>query len=195
MQCAGRGRQLVALCGLLLLLLLLWLSLSTAWALSLWQEEQQRLRVGLNLFPAVLGAQERLSAQQTAEGALEIVVVYRSTDKAAQQAASSLKALGKVQGLPLRVSLLPIEQLKAAQGRPLAAIFVASSGLEPDRLRRLSELHRVLVFSPFEGDVSAGAVAGIHVADRILPSINLAQARRAGLSFKPFFLRVAHHAE
>lgn len=168
-------------------------------ALPLWQEELQRLRVGLNLFPAVLGAQEQLSAQRNADGVLEIVIVYRSTDKAAQQAVASLEALGQVQGHPLRVSVLPIDQLEPDREPdrepPLAAIFVASSGLEPDLLRRLSERHQVLVFSPFEGDVSAGAVAGIHVADRILPSINLAQARRAGLSFKPFFLRVAHHAE
>ncbi|MCF7978129.1 MAG: YfiR family protein [Chromatiaceae bacterium] len=188
-QHAGCGRQF----GALSCLLLLWLS--SAWALPLWQEELQRLRVGLNLFPAVLGAQEQLSAQRNADGVLEIVIVYRSTDKAAQQAVASLEALGQVQGHPLRVSVVPIEQLEPNREPPLAAIFVASSGLEPDLLRRLSERHQVLVFSPFEGDVSAGAVAGIHVADRILPSINLAQARRAGLSFKPFFLRVAHHAE
>ncbi|MBK1620905.1 hypothetical protein CKO42_21250 [Lamprobacter modestohalophilus] len=188
-QHAGCGRQF----GALSCLLLLWLS--SAWALPLWQEELQRLRVGLNLFPAVLGAQEQLSAQRNADGVLEIVIVYRSTDKAAQQAVASLEALDQVQGHPLRVSVVPIEQLEPNREPPLAAIFVASSGLEPDLLRRLSERHQVLVFSPFEGDVSAGAVAGIHVADRILPSINLAQARRAGLSFKPFFLRVAHHAE
>jgi hypothetical protein len=191
MHCAGPlGRLGWLLC---LLPMVIW-SLSSL-AVPLWQEEQQRLRVGLNLFPAVLGAQERLAEQCNADGELEIYVVSRSLDKAAQQAADALKAIGEVQRLSLRVTVLPIEQLRSAREQPIAAIFIATSGLEPQQLRRFSERHRTLVFSPFEGDVSAGAVAGIHVADRILPSINLAQARRAGLSFKPFFLRVAHHAE
>lgn len=176
-----------------MLLILFWQPLS--WASSLWQEEQQRLRVGLNLFPAVLGALEKLSEQCNADGELEISVVYRTTDKAAQQAADSLQALDNLQGLPLRVRIMPIRQLRSARAGSIGAVFVASTGLEPQLLRLLSERHQTLVFSPFEGDVIAGAVAGVHVADRILPSINTEQAQRAGLSFKPFFRKVAHHVE
>jgi hypothetical protein len=43
--------------------------------------------------------------------------------------------------------------------------------------------------------VEEGAVAGIYVADRILPQVNLAQARRARLRFKSFFLEVARPYE
>ncbi|MEA3639749.1 MAG: YfiR/HmsC family protein [Lamprobacter sp.] len=151
--------------------------------------------MGLNLFPAILGAQEELPAQCNADGALEIAVVYRASEQAAKQAARTLKQIGQVQELALVVSILPVERLSANPEQSLAAIFIANSGLEPALLRRLSEHYQVLVFSPFEGDVAAGAVAGIHVADRILPAINLKQARRAGLSFKPFFLGIAHHAD
>ncbi|KAA6183847.1 hypothetical protein F2Q65_14415 [Thiohalocapsa marina] len=184
-------RGLRALCCLLLVLF--WLS--PVGALPLWQEEQQRLRVGLKLFPAVLDAQQELATKRRDDGMLEIAVVYRTSDQAARQAAAALEALDKVQDIPIAVSVLTVEQLQDNGARHIGAIFVASSGLEPELLRRLSEHHRVLVFSPFAGDVAAGAVAGIHVADRILPAINPAQAGRAGLNFKPFFLRVAHHAQ
>ncbi len=78
---------------------------------------------------------------------------------------------------------------------PLGGIFVASLDVGGKRLRLWSERHRTLVFSPFAGDVEAGAVAGIHVADRILPFVNLPQAHRAEVRFKPFFLDVAHRYE
>lgn len=191
LPCALIGSRPGAFCCLLLLLI--WLC--PAWAASLWEEEQQRLRVGLHLFPAVLGAQEDLSAQRNAEGVLEIVVVHKTSEQAAKQAVRALKELGQVQEIALALTILPVEQLPATHDRSLAAIFIASSRLEPALLRRLSEQHQVLVFSPFEGDVAAGAVAGLHVTDRILPAINLKQAQRAGLSFKPFFLGIAHHAD
>ena len=70
---------------------------------------------------------------------------------------------------------------------------MTSVGVGAARLRAWSERFRTLVFSPFAGDVEAGAVAGIYVADRILPFINLRQAQRAGIRFKPFFLKVARH--
>ncbi|MBK5940873.1 YfiR/HmsC family protein [Halochromatium roseum] len=136
-----------------------------------------------------------MPAQRNADGVLEIAVAYRASEQAAKQAARALEQLGQVQEIALAVTILPVERLAANPERSLAAIFIANSGLEPALLRRLSERYQVLVFSPFEGDVAAGAVAGIHVADRILPAINLEQARRAGLSFKPFFLGIAQHAD
>jgi hypothetical protein len=162
---------------------------------GLWPEEQQRLRVGLKLFPAVLGAQEELRARCGPDGMLRVLVVHRGSDEVAQRAARSLKDLGEVDKLPLAVGIRSLGELESSSEESIAAIFVASVGLEHKRLRRLSERHRVLVFSPFAGDVAGGAVAGIHVADRILPAVNLEQAKRAGLRFKAFFLRVAHHGE
>jgi hypothetical protein len=162
---------------------------------SLWPEERQRLHVGLRLFPAALGAQEELSRLCDADGALRVIVTYRGSDEAARLVATSLEDVGEVQGRPLKVLLLPIAELDAKQESVVAGIFIASVGLEPNLLGRLSARHRTLVFSPFAGDVAAGAVAGIHVADRILPAVNLQHARRAGVRFEPFFLRVAHRVE
>lgn len=196
MKCAapcavpGRGWLAVLIC---LLLTTTWSPVG--WGGSLWAEDQQRLSVGIKLFPAVLGAQEALAAQRGSRGALEVIVVYRGSDQTARQAAAALEEIGSVQDIPLRISTQPVAALDAKPGRLLAAIFIASVELEPKRLQRLSEQHRTLVFSPFAGHVAGGAVAGIHVADRILPAVNLQQARRAGVRFKPFFLKVAHHVE
>lgn len=165
-----------------------------AWTQSLWQEEEQRFRVGLKLFPAVLGAVDDLEYKRTSGGKLEIRVVYEGSDDVAREAAAALRDIGRIREIPLNVQTLSAEALDA-EDAVLGGIFVASVDVGGKRLRRWSERHRALVFSPFAGDVEAGAVAGIHVADRILPFVNLPVAQRAQVRFKPFFLKVVRPYE
>jgi hypothetical protein len=165
-----------------------------AWTQSLWREEEQRFRVGLKLFPAVLGAIEDLEEKRATSGKLEIRIVYEGSDAVAREAASALRGIGRIREIPLNVQTLSAEALDSDDSR-LAGIFVASVDLGGKRLRLWSERHRALVFSPFAGDVETGAVAGIHVADRILPFVNLPRAQRADVRFKPFFLKVARRYE
>ena len=176
------------------LLLCLGLVATHGWTQSLWQEDEQRFRVGLKLFPAVLGAVEDLEDKRTSGGQLEIRVVYEGSDTIAREAASALRGIGRIREIPLNVQTLSAEALDADDSL-LGGIFVASVNVGGKRLRRWSERHRTLVFSPFAGDVEAGAVAGIHVADRILPFVNLPWAERADVRFKPFFLKVARPYE
>ncbi|NCA69314.1 MAG: hypothetical protein EOM91_04280 [Sphingobacteriia bacterium] len=173
----------------------LWLSGMAVTAQTLWTEDLQRLRVGLKLFPAALGALEGLDQRRSEDGGLPVVVLYSGSRDAARQAVSALEDVEPVQGMPLEVSALSLQEIEHYEGPRISAIFIASVGLQPAQLRGLSERHRTLVYSPFAGDVRGGAIAGVHVADRILPAVNLTQARRVGLSFKSFFLRVAHHEE
>jgi len=157
----------------------------------LWQEEEQRLRVGLKIFCAVLGAVEGISDRAAPDGAIEVVVVHKGSADAASQAVLDLQAMGQIQGRPLRLRTLTAKALDNYTEPAPAGIFVASPGVPAERLRAWSERLRTLVFSPFAGDVEAGAVAGLHITDQILPYVNTAQARRAGVRFKAFFLKVA----
>ncbi len=158
---------------------------------TLWEEEQQRFRVGLKIFPACLGAVENLDDRLASDGSLQVLVVYEGSDAAAIKAVTSLNGIGKVRGLTLNAKALSVTALDEDREAEVSAIFVASVGLDPRHLRTWSERYRVLVFSPFDGEVEAGAVAGLYVADRILPYINLTQSQRAGIRFKAFFLQVA----
>jgi hypothetical protein len=157
---------------------------------SLWQEEEQRFRVGLKLFPACLGALEGLEDRSAATGKLEIRIAYEGSETVAREAASALGGIGRIRGIPLNVMTRSAGALDA-DATGLDGIFVASVNVGGKRLQLWSERHRTLVFSPFAGDVEAGAVAGIYVADRILPFVNLHQAQRAEIRFKPFFLKAA----
>jgi hypothetical protein len=177
--------------------ILLWMGLQAnpASGGSLWQEDEQRFRVGLKIFPAVLGALEGLEAKRSPDGALTVVVAYEGSAETADQAASDLRDMGQIHDLPLNVTTMTATALDKYAGAPIGGIFVASVGIGTQRLRAWSAQHRALVFSPFAGDVEAGAVAGIHIADQIRPYVNAAQAERAGLRFKAFFLQAARQHE
>lgn len=181
-------------CLVAALALCLGLVATRAWNQPLWQEEEQRFRVGLKLFPAILGAIEDLEDRRASDGKLEIRVVYEGADTVAREAAAALRSIGRIREIPLNVQTLSADALDADDSL-LGGIFVASVDVGAKRLRLWSERHRALVFSPFAGDVEAGAVAGIHVADRILPFVNLPRAQRAGVRFKPFFLKVVRRYE
>jgi hypothetical protein len=157
----------------------------------LWQEEEQRLRVGIKIFSAVLGAVEGISDRAAPDGTIEVVVVHKGSADAASQAALDLEAMGQIQGRPLRLRTLTAKALDNYTEPAPLGVFVASTRVPTERLRAWSERLRTLVFSPFAGDVEAGAVAGLHITDQILPYVNTAQAGRAGVRFRAFFLKVA----
>ncbi|MGE5154890.1 MAG: hypothetical protein ACM3ST_12860, partial [Bdellovibrio bacteriovorus] len=150
---------------------------------------------GLEIFPAVMGAVEARDDKVSTAGDLPIAVVHAQSPDAGRHAASTLQAVESIRGHPLKVIILEAADLDTYAGPPLAGIFVANAGIEGARLRSWSERLRTLVFSPFPGDVEAGAVAGVHVSDQVLPFLNLPQAARAGVRFRPFLFRVARHHE
>ena len=164
-------------------------------AQSLWYEDQQRLNVGLKLFPAFLDADRNLDHRIGASGELPLLIVHEDQPQAADSAAASLRALATIRGLPIRPEIVTAAQLAQLPNRPVAGIFVATSGIPRALLEQWTRHYQVLVFSPFVGDVERGAVAGIYVSDRILPYLNPAAAQHANLEFTPLFLRIAKRHE
>jgi hypothetical protein len=158
---------------------------------TLWHEDEQRVRVGLKLFPACVGALEAIETWLTPQGSLLVLVVHAGSNASARPVVASLESVGRIRDYPLEIQSLSATELDAYSGERPVGIFVSSVDLAPRQQRLWSERQRTLVFSPFAGAVEGGAVAGIHVADRVLPFVSPAQARRAGIRFKSFFLNVA----
>lgn len=161
---------------------------------TLWREDEQRMQLGLKLFPVSIGAVESLETALGPDGRLLVLVVHEGAKPPALQLPAQLES-AKVRGHGLRAKVLSAAELDAYSGPRPGGIFIASVGLSPDRLRAWSERQRALVFSPFDGAVEAGAVVGLHVADRLLPIVNLTQAERSGIRFRPYFLEEARHYE
>ena len=190
MHIRGRTRRSVPV-GWGLIGLVLVCCLFPAYPQVLWPEDEQRLHVGLKLLPAFLAADQDLAAKATPEGRILVLVVHRDAPESALDVVAELRRVEKIGELPIKVEIIRTDQLASYQGTRVAGIFLSTPDAGGQDLESWAERFHALVFSPFVGDVERGAVAGIYVAERILPYVNPDQAQRAGIRFKPFFLKVA----
>jgi|CXWL01.1.fsa_nt_gi hypothetical protein len=158
-----------------------------------------RSESGARLFRAMLAADVDLEKKLDAEGALGIAIVHTGdVDRA--------KALGDlvarrdakrpseaIKGLPVRIDIVRVEELQTTGPRAVAAVFIA----EPlrreaiDALVRFGVERRVIIYSPFEGDVEQGVAGGLSIEAQVRPFVNTAALRAAQVTLKEFFLKVA----
>ncbi len=150
-----------------------------------------RLQIGINLLPAVIAANQSLAISDGSND-LPIYLVYRENRRHALQLEPALRQVGEIRKRKLEIKTLSLEALLAAEPAPLSIVFIT----EPldrrlDELVELAQRHRILLFSPFKGDVELGVTAGFQVTDKVLPLVNMASLKQSKIQLKAFFLRIA----
>lgn len=156
------------------------------------EQNDRRVLMGLRLFPAIVAADQELAKKRSGNDALSIVLLYREDAVAAENAARRLATTGKIKNFPLAIRMVSYDQLNTLTTDPPAAIFLVEwSPGDLEGVVRFGITHQRIVFSPFKGDVRAGASAGIFISDRMLPLINRKTLDAAGIRLQPFLLDVA----
>lgn len=154
--------------------------------------ENSRLEAGMDFFPSFLAADADITRKAAPDGHLDLVILHRGDLGTAERLARRLEQVGRVRGLPIRVTLSDDIQLSRFRAHPPAGLFLAQP--------RIDDLHQVLdwgrkhgriVFSPFRGDVARGVPGGVSVREVVLPLVNQRTMERWGIRLKPFFLRIA----
>jgi len=150
-----------------------------------------RLQIGINLLPAIVAANQSLAATDIKRN-LPIYLVYREDRYQGEQLKQRISQVGKIRGRALEVEAISLDEFIAAEPQPLSVVFIA----EPlDRqlpgLVRFAQQQRLLLFSPFAGDVERGVTAGFQVTDKVLPQVNMASLKQSKIQLKAFFLRIA----
>jgi len=150
-----------------------------------------RLQIGINLLPAVIAANQSLATSEGTDD-LPIYLVYRENRRRALQLEPGLRQIGEIRKRKLGIRTLSLDTLLAGEPAPLSTIFIA----EPldqrlDELVELAQRQRILLFSPFKGDVELGVTAGFQVTDKVLPLVNMASLKQSNIQLKAFFLRIA----
>ena len=156
--------------------------------------EDVRLRAGLDVFRSVLAADMNIMDKRGPDGALLLVLIYRNNKSIAENVARHLEDAQRIHGVPIRVAIATSASLDQYRDPPPAGIFMVQEiRNDLETVIDYGKKHRIIVFSPFEGDVEAGVVGGIHISDRLLPYINIGAMKASGIRIKPFFLRVSKH--
>ncbi|TVO58187.1 YfiR family protein [Denitromonas halophila] len=187
-RCVVRIRRI--LCSVLATLLIAgspWLG-----AIAADEQDARRVTVGLNLFPALLAADQNIADKRVGSGPLLLLLIHRDEVQLVEQLAAALRDKGAIRGIPLRVQPVLVSELADYATAKVAGVFVAQRmGDDIDAVLDFSRRHQLLSFSPFPGDVERGVAAGISVSDRVLPYVNIDAVDAAGVRIKPFFLRIA----
>jgi hypothetical protein len=157
-------------------------------------QDERRVRTAARLFRALLAADVGIERKADADGRLD-VAIYSPDAATAERVAVLIVPPDaaepvSVRGLPLR--LRHIDGL-ADDPPPPVALFLATplAAAELDRLVGWSIRHRVILYSPFEGDVERGALAGLAIGAKVQPYLNQRSLSASQVVLKPFFLRVA----
>jgi len=150
-----------------------------------------RLKIGINLLPAIIAANQSLAASD-GTNSLPIYLVYLENRRLAQQLEPGLRQVGEIRKRKLEITTLSLDELLAKGPAPLSIVFIT----EPldQRLPELVELaqqQRILLFSPFKGDVKLGVTTGFQVTDKVLPLVNMTSLKQSKIQLKAFFLRIA----
>ena len=158
--------------------------------------DDRRIRAGARLFRSLLAAQVALESKAAADGALH-VVLYGADPHLTGEIAELIAANGEggkagIKDLPVKID--SVANLAAlAQASQPAGVFLVSSQSEQDlaELVRWSTAAKVVLYSPFDGDVERGAAAGICIEAKVQPFLNLPALQAAGVEIKPFYVKVA----
>lgn len=157
-----------------------------------------RVETGARLFRAMVAADVDLEKKTDGDGALRILVVHGGDEERARLALDLLvrrdatRAPDAIRGLPVRGEAMRVDEL-ALSRKPASAIFIA----EPLRRTALAAviqagaLRRVIVYSPFEGDVEQGVAGGLSIEAQVRPFVNAEALRNAQVTLRDFFLKAA----
>lgn len=166
-----------------------------AWSLSgstsLAQEGlAPRLQIGSSILPGILAADKRLGSGESET--LPIYLVYRDNRRQAEQIRPGLEKIDRIRGRSVRIESVSLDDLASLEPPPASALFITEPlGADLERLLDFARQRKLLLFSPFEGDVERGVATGFRVTDKVLPMVNMQALKQTNVQLKAFFLRIA----
>lgn len=157
--------------------------------------DDRRARAGVRVFRSLLSAEIGIENKAGEDGRLHLLIV--GGEEAQVEELATLLAPSKagkpatLRGLPLDVQR--VEQIVAGEGEVPAGVFLAEAPDEEElqALIAWSIANQVMLYSPFEGHVERGVMAGIAIEAKVRPYLNTRTIAEAGLELKPLFLKVS----
>ena len=158
----------------------------------------RRVQISLSLFPKIVAVDNGFKTKLTGENKVRLVFVYdRNKFKANELAEELQKSSRNIENVAIDSISVPLdEQLQDYSVSP-TAIFVAEPLGEEDfkRLVLYGIKKRVIVFSPFSGDVERGATVGLSITTRVFPYFNNNTLQESGLDINPVLLEMSKRYE
>jgi hypothetical protein len=153
----------------------------------------RRMEAGTRLFRALLAADVDLPKKALPGNQLLILFYYTGDGRRAADLAKAFVTAGDVRGLPVTAEVTNDATLAKYGSRVPAAVFISDSSPRGSlqSIVRYGIDHRVIIYSPFEGDVESGVLGGLSIEAQVRPLLNRATLESSHITLKTFFLQVA----
>lgn len=156
---------------------------------------ERRITAGARIFRALLAADVDIVQKTGGNGELRLGLLYIDHTGNAEMAAATLghRDDSRIRKLKISIEILPFTKCIAGDKGQLAGVFLTQR-LDAEKLQTLTTFaneRRMVVFSPFEGDVERGVQSGIAIEARVRPYLNTNALRAAQVRLKSFFMKVA----
>ncbi len=153
----------------------------------------RRVHVGLKLFRMLIAADLEQQDKLDHNGKFLVHLIYANDSFSAQKMQSSLADdFSTLKNLSTNITTVPLDtQLRS--NTPPAAIFITQQLNQHELLQLLTycKQHRILLFSPFAGDVEKGVLAGVSVEATIKPLLNQTTLNTSNFKINDFYVRTA----
>jgi hypothetical protein len=158
-----------------------------------------RITTGAKIFRALLAADVDIAKKTERNGKLRLCLLYIDNIRSAESAAKTLRNRddSRIRKMDVSIEILPFADCVENKTERFVGVFLTQT-LNDEKLKILIEYtnaQKMVVFSPFEGDVERGVQSGIALEARVRPYLNTKALRTANVRLKSFFLRVAKQYE
>ncbi len=176
------------------IVIMLWLVTTTSASTVADSFTDRRVSVGQKLFRTMLVADTSYKDNILPDGNIYVDIIYRFDKTLALQHADILEQdLPALHDVPVVVRIVSLKQYLAKSNKPSVGVFIIEK-MPLDLLNLIvsrSILNQHILFSPFEGDVEKGVMAGLSVESRVRPFVNMRSLELSKVKVKPFFIKVS----
>jgi hypothetical protein len=176
------------------IVLMLWLLTATFAPAVADAFTDRRITVGQKLFRTMLVANLNYKSHISSDASIYVDLLYQHDNEQAKKLASGLTLeLTTINGVPVIVRPLSIAQYINHPKVSSIGAFITEK-FDLNSLKKViakGQINQHILFSPFEGDVEKGVMAGLSVESRVRPYVNILALEQSNIKMKPFFIKVS----
>jgi len=184
--------NMILIISIILILLTNYINTNAAIS-SMWSDP--RVIVGLDLFPSFLAADNNILNKTNENDKLLIVFIYKYRKIEVEKMVDYFKKMKELKNKLIDTSVINYDEIDSIQKLKPAGIFIAEPFYDLSSIVKIGINNRIIIFSPYEGDVEQGILCGIFIGAKILPYINKKTMINSKINFKSFFLRISKYYE
>lgn len=160
--------------------------------------DDRRVRISLEIFPRIVAVDQELRNKLSKNDKVKLLVIYDRESVPAHRVVDALKAsVTNIGGRAVEVVSQSMDSVIRGGLSRSSALYLSEQVDDEvfDKLVRSATEQRVLVFSPFAGDVERGATVGIFISSRIRPYFNVPALNRSKIRINEKLLSISRRYE